>query len=379
MSTPTEVAPIENAAPSDSGGFIDSIDTFFNEPAVENTPEVTPEVTPEPVQSTPESSKTDDSTPQSDPNDPLADIDSLDEPKDWTPQAARRFKELKNELKEYRTKAETYQNELTQREARLQELEAVSNNPEFQQLQERIEQYEQRMLLTDLENSSAFKNTIHEPLSQLVSEADSIAEKYGIESNTLLDVLALSDEATQDERLSEVLANASDRDKSRIYRIIEEIQPILAQRSAILENAAEAAKEAEYYEQQKQQAQLVERVQQRREAADAVAEKLQSKLKFLSSMDGLDMKQVAKEAAEFDPSTLDPVTGTYQAMAAKLLPKMAAQYISLQKEIDNLTERLADFDRASPKAGGGAAPAFNKGSVGGDKSFVDAVAAAFGG
>lgn len=376
MSTPTEVAPIENAAPSDSGGFIDSIDTFFSESAADPTPELSTETPIEPTNKPVETSNVDDSATNSD---PLTDLDALDEPKDWTPQAARRFKELKSELKEYRTKAETYQSELAQREARLQELEAVSNNPEYQQLQDRVEQYEQRMLISDLENSNAFKQTIHEPLTHLVNEADSIATKYGIDSNSLLDVMAMGDEASQDERLSEVLADASDRDKSRVYRLIEEIQPILARRNAILENAAEAAQEAQAFDQQKQQAQLIERVQQRREAANAVAEKLQSKLTFLSSMDGLDIKQIAKEAAEVEPSTLDPVTGTYQAMAAKLLPKMAAQYISLQKEIDNLTSRLADFDRATPKAGGGATPSFNKSSVGGDKSFVDAVAAAFGG
>jgi hypothetical protein len=58
---------------------------------------------------------------------------------------------------------------------------------------------------------------------------------------------------------------------------------------------------------------------------------------------------------------------------------MAAQYISLQKEIDNLTERLADFDRASPKAGGGSATPYSGNNADSKKSFVDAVAAAFGG
>jgi hypothetical protein len=119
-------------------------------------------------------------------------------------------------------------------------------------------------------------------------------------------------------------------------------------------------------------------VQQRQEAANAVADKLKNKLTFLSGMEGVDLTAYAKEAAELDPSTLDPVTGTYQAIAAKLLPKMAAQYINLQKEIDALTDRLAEYDRAAPKAGGGALATGGAPVAADGKSFLDAVTAAFG-
>lgn len=380
MSTPApEPTPVETSPAPDNGGFVESLDSFFAsmDNPVESTPEPVKETAaveakatePEPVKEPSEVSN--------EPN-PLSDIDSLEEPKDWTPQAAKRFKELKAELKTYRSRAEELEQAVSQKESRLQELQALAENPEYQQLQERIAAYEQQMLVTKLESSHAYKTLVEQPLANLVQEADGIAEKYSLDSNTLIEVIAESDEAVQEEQLTELLANASDRDKFRIYKIIEEVRPILEQRAVLQQHAEAALREAEELENQRYQQTLVQRVQQRQEAANSVADKLKSKLTFLSGMEGVDLSTIAKEAAELEPSTLDPVTGTYQAMAAKLLPKMAAQYMNLQKEIETLTEKLAEYDRAAPKAGGGSLATAGTPTAADGKSFLDAVTAAFG-
>lgn len=377
MSTPApEPAAAETSTAPDNGGFVESLDSFFA--SMENPVEPTPEPVkePEPTKE-PEPVKETAKEPDTEPN-PLKDLESIEEPKDWTPEAARRFKELKAELKTYRSRAEELEQAVSQKESRLQELQALADNPEYQQLQERIAEYEQQMLVSKLESSHAYKTLVEQPLANLVEEADSIAEKYSLDAGTLLEVIASDDEAAQEEQLSELLANASDRDKFRVYKIIEEVRPILEQRKVLQEHAEAALREAEELDNQRQQQSLIERVQQRQEAANAVADKLKNKLTFLSGMEGVDLTVLAKEAAELDPSTLDPVTGTYQAIAAKLLPKMASQYLSLQKEIDALTERLAEYDRATPKAGGGSLATAGAPVAADGKSFLDAVTAAFG-
>jgi DNA repair exonuclease SbcCD ATPase subunit len=373
MSTPApEPAAAETSTAPDNGGFVESLDSFFAsmDNPVESTPEPVKETAAaEPAKETAE-------TP-ADVN-PLSNIDSLEEPKDWTPQAAKRFKELKSELKTYRSRAEELEQTVNQKESRLQELQALADNPEYQQLQDRIAEYEKQMLVSKLESSHAYKSLVEQPLANLVQEADSIADKYSLDAGTLLEVIANDDEAAQEEQLSELLANASDRDKFRIYKIIEETKPILEQRRVLQEHAEAALREAEELDSVRNQQSLIERVQQRQEAANAVADKLKNKLTFLSGIEGVDLSAYAKEAAELDPSTLDHVTGTYQAIAAKLLPKMASQYISLQKEIDVLTDRLAEYDRAAPKAGGGSLATGGAPVAADGKSFLDAVSAAFG-
>jgi hypothetical protein len=369
LEAPTE-APSMESAPSDNGGFVESLDSIFS--AMEN-PQAEAEQTEAP-QAEVEQVKTDKAT------GPLDDIDFEDNAKEWTPQAARRFKELKSELKTYKTRAEELEQDVTHKSSRLQELEALANNPENQILQDRLNEYESQMIVTKLEQSQAYKSLVEQPLMALVNEADAIATKYEVDGNSLLDIIAMDDESAQEEQLAELLSAASDRDKFRIYKIIEEVKPILNQRQALQENAQAALQEAEALDAEESQYKLVQKVKQREEAASAVADKLRSKIAFLTSMEGVDLNNIAKEAAQIDPATLDNVNSTYQAIAAKLLPKMAGQYMALQKEVDALTSRLADYDRSSPKAGGGSLNSSSgQTSVDSNKSFVDAVAAAFGG
>lgn len=368
LEAPVE-APAMESAPSDNGGFVESLDSFFD--SLDNPQIESPTPAAEAVIETPIE------TPKSD--DPLSDLDFGDDAKDWTPQAARRFKELKAELKTYKTRAEELEQSTAQQSSRMEELQALAENPEYQQLQDRVAQYEQQMIVSKLEQSQAYQHLVEQPLMQLVSEADAIAEKYQVDSNGLLEVIAMSDEAAQEEQLAELLAAASDRDKFRIYKIIEEVKPILEQRSVLQENAQAALEEATALDQERHQMELIQKVQQRQEAANAVADKLRSKVAFLSGVDGVDLNQLAKEVAQIDPATLDHVNSTYQAMAAKLLPKMVGQYMNLQKEIDSLTSRLADYDRSTPKAGGGSLNTGSAPTALDGKSFVDAVAAAFGG
>lgn len=310
---------------------------------------------------------------------PLDALDEVEPEKDWTPQAAKRFKALKSELKSSKTRLQELENTLSEREARLEELKAIADNPEYEQLKAKVETYEKELLVTKLESSPIYKELVAEPLSQLVSEADAIAEKYSVDANELLDAIALDDEAAQDEALSDLLATANDRDRFRIYKIVEQIKPILHQRAVLQENAQEALQEAELLQQAQTQQQLAERAAERKQAATAVAEQIGRKLTFLDGIDGVDLKAITQRVAEQDISTLTPVDSAFHAFSAQLLPKVAREYLTLRKELDVLTDKLAKYDRATPRAGGGGSSPAGVPSGNDGKSFMDAVTAAFGG
>lgn len=311
---------------------------------------------------------------------PLDALDEVEPEKDWTPQAAKRFKALKSELKGNKARLQELESTLAEREARLEELKAVADNPEFEQLKTKVESYEKELLVTKLESSPIYKELVAEPLAQLVSEADALAEKYSVDANELLDAIALEDEAAQDEALSDLLATANDRDRFRIYKIVEQIKPILHQRSVLQENAQAALQEAEALQQAQTQQQLAERAAERKQAATAVAEQISRKLTFLDGIDGVDIKAISQRVAEQDVSTLSPVDSAFQSFSAQLLPKVAREYLALRKELDSLTDKLAKFDRATPRAGGGGTSSLGGAPTGNDgKSFMDAVTAAFGG
>ena len=371
--TATPEAPVND-------GFINSIeDAFSGFDAIADAPEPAALAEIPAAASAAAADADENQEPVASSDNPLDELDSVEPEKDWTPQAAKRFKQLKTELKSNKARLQELEGSLAEREARLEELKAIADNPEYEQLRTKVDSYEKELLVTKLESSAVYKELVAEPLAQLVSEADALAEKYSVDANELLDAIALDDEAAQDEALSDLLATANDRDRFRIYKIVEQIKPILHQRAVLQENAQEALQEAELLQQTQTQQQLVERAAERKQAATAVAEQISKKLTFLDGIDGVDIKAISQRVAEQDTSKLSPVDSAFQSFSAQLLPKVAREYLALRKELDSLTDKLAKFDRATPRAGGGGTSQLGGTPSADGKSFMDAVTAAFGG
>ena len=306
-------------------------------------------------------------------------LEQLTEEVDWTPKAANRFKQLKEELKGSRSELEQLRQLSKEQEAKLQEMSALVENKDVEQLQSKLAEYEQERMFTNLEQTSAYQETITKPLSFLMNQADQIADKYEIDANALIDVLALDDAQAQDERLSELLPHASDRDKARIYRIIEEIDPILERRKLLYENVEAAAQEAAYLAESQKKQELAERAQLRNNVTRNVVERITEKLPFVKSMDGLDLQALQTKAASIDPTVIHPVDFAYNAVSAQLLPPLVREYMGLRKEIEVLTDKLAEYESAEPTLSSGSPNKAQRPTSGGEGGFVDAINRAFGG
>jgi hypothetical protein len=307
-------------------------------------------------------------------------LEQLTEEVDWTPKAANRFKQLKEELKGSRSELDQLRQLSKEQESKLQELVAIAENKDIEQLQSRIAEYEQEKMFTNLEQTTAYQEAVTKPLATLMEQADQIADKYDIDSNSLIDVLALDDADAQDEKLSELLPNASDRDKARIYRIIEEINPILERRKTLFDNVEEAAKEAALLEETRQKHDLVERARLRDNVTRNVMERITEKLPFVKTLEGLDLNAIQNKASSVDPTVIHPVDFAYNAVSAQLLPTIVREYVGLRKEIESLTDKLAEYETAEPKLSGGSPNSPKRsGSSGSEGGFVDAINRAFGG
>lgn len=274
--------------------------------------------------------------------------DDDDAPADWTPKAAHRFQQLKAELKTHRAELETLRQEKIAYESQLQELKGVAESKNYETLEQKVAEYEQKQMLVDLENTDIYRESVAEPINRLVGQAKEIAERYDIDSDALLDVFALDDEAEQEEQLDELLAGASDRDKARVYRIIEDLTPVFERRAELYKNVEEALNEAKFVEEERANAQAAERARERAQVSKVVADRLVEKVPFLTSFEGLDLQKIAAAAAEIDPSAVSTVDNTYHAITGKLFPTIVKEYASLQKELDVLTERLASYQKAEP-------------------------------
>jgi len=297
---------------------------------------------------------------------------------DWTPKAANRFKELKTELKTNRSELDMLRQQSTEYQSKIQELTGLVENKDVEQLQERLAQYEQQQALTNLEQTPAYQQAVSQPLEALVEQADQIADKYEVDSDALIDVLSLDDPQQQEEQLSELLPSASDRDKARIYRIMEDIDPILQRREHLYANADAALAEAKQLEQQHQAASAAENAQLRQNITRNVVERVQQKLPFLNGIDGLDMSAIQQKASETDPSVLHPVDHAYNAVSAQVFPTVVRQYLEMRKEVESLTDRLAEYTDAEPAMSGQTKAPATRAGVSDNASFEERVNAALG-
>ena len=345
------------------------------EPVAEEPPAAEPE--PEPVAEESPVEKQDTGNEVQESDDPIENL-TEDIGDEWTPKAANRFKELKTELKTNRSELEQLRQQSAEYESKIQELTGLAENKDVEQLQERLAEYEQQQALSNLEQTQAYQQAVSQPLEALVEQADQIADKYEVDSDALIDVLSLDDPQEQEEQLSELMPNASDRDKAKIYRIMEDIDPILQRREQLYENADAALHEAKYLEEQQSAATAAENAQLRQNITKNVVERVQEKLPFLKGIEGLDMSAIQQKASETDPAVLHPVDHAYNAVSAQVFPTVVRQYLEMRKEVESLTDRLAEYEDAEPAMSGQTkAPAAGAG-VSDSASFEERVNAALG-
>ena len=271
---------------------------------------------------------------------------------EWTPKAANRFKELKTELKSSRSELDQLRQQSKEYESKIQELTGLVENNDVEQLQSKLAEFEQQQSLTNLEQTQAYKTVVSEPLAALVAQADQLADKYEVDPDSLIDIISLTDPKEQEEQLAELLPNASDRDKAKIFRIMEEVDPLIQRREQLYQNANEALAEAKHLEEQQLAASAAEQAKLRQNVTRNVVERVQEKLPFLKGIEGLDMQAIQRKAAETDPAALHAVDHAYNAVSAQVFPTVVRQYLEMRKEVELLTDRLAEYEDAEPAMSG---------------------------
>ena len=384
VETPPAVEQLPDATPEEPASFSEALEQALHnletpepEPAPEAAPEVKevqPEEVTEPTEDPPLADKAEQEEPTNE--DPLESL-TEDVGDDWTPKAASRFKQLKGELKSSQSELEQLRQTVKVQESKMQEMSGLVENRDIDQLQKTVADYEYDKAFNNLEDTTAYQQSVTEPLHNLLNSANEIASKYNVDADTMVDIIALEDQEAQDEAILEHLTEASDRDRAQIYRIVEEVRPVLARRQELFENVHQALNEANMLEEQRNNMAAAERAEIRTNVTRNVIQRVNEKLPFLSGVEGLDMATIQAKAADVDPSVVHPVDFAYNAVAAQLLPTLVREYMSSRKEAEALMGKLAEYEGAEPTMSG--APAGEGSRQSSDKSFMDAIDSALGG
>ena len=256
---------------------------------------------------------------------------------------------MKGELSQLKTKVSSDSATITELQNRNKELEAQVGDDTREALKAKIDAYEQQQMIDNLESSSAYVEAITKPLDEISDQAVSIAEKYSVNADTLIDVMAMSDEAKQAEALSEILVDATDRDKARVYNLIDEVPKILSRRQELRDNVDQATKEAELLKEQVDKQQLADSVERRGNITRNVVDRMTEKLPFLAAMSGVNLDSIKSTVSEADVSAMSGTQQAYLAVSGQLLPGFISEQVRLQKQVDHLTKELAEYDSADPK------------------------------
>jgi hypothetical protein len=296
--------------------------------------------------------------------------DDSEETKNMSASAGAKFKELKTELKGYKTR-------VTELEKAVEEAKSSpQNSEEVEQLRSRLSEYEQEIAVSRVEATPDFKRAVLEPTQAILDTASSLAERYKIDARKLVSALREESVSEGSDALTEIAADFSERDRIRLYRMADDLADVSRRRDYLRENAAAAMKEMEerraVYESEQQKAAMSEMGS----AVDRTWEDLFSKKTFITGLDSKVVEEAKKYAKETDYFDTPADERAYAVYSGLLLPHVVTQLESANAKVAEYEKALSKYKKATPKVSGNTDTSVPDTSVGG---FLEAVEKRFGG
>ena len=281
-------------------------------------------------------------------------IESGDEPPVGTKKerdpAGDRIKSLKDEISGvYTPRIKELEETLSQRDARLQELEGFA--AERETLKKQQEEWEMELKVVKLERTPEFMKTVTEPIQQIESRARELAEAYGIDEGALFKAFT---EGTEKDRRAALKA-ATDGldldvdDSFEIRELIKSYLPIVAKREDLYADADKALAELQARKEGETVQQAAARAEERVKAVENVATRIMTKLPHLKEH----VDALLPTIKSFNPDAATPTDIAYNAMAGALLPKLESERRSLRAQLDEALDELESTRKTSPRVGPG--------------------------
>ena len=296
--------------------------------------------------------------------------DDSEETKNMSTSAGAKFKELKTELKGYKTRVAELEKAVEEAKS------SPQNSEEVEQLRSRLSEYEQEIAVSRVEATPDFKRAVLEPTQAILDTASSLAERYKIDARKLVGALREESVSEGSDALTEIAADFSERDRIRLYRMADDLADVSRRRDYLRENAAAAMKEMEerraVYESEQQKAAMSEMGS----AVDRTWEDLFSKKTFITSLDSKVVEEAKKYAKETDYFDTPADERAYAVYSGLLLPHVVTQLESANAKVAEYEKALSKYKKATPKVSGNTDTSVPDTSVGG---FLEAVEKRFGG
>jgi hypothetical protein len=372
--------------------FTDDFDKIRSTP----TPVEKPAVTPDPVQKPAETVVTPEEKPE-----PLIDEDffgteTKDEPviaekvnafdekgfdaeteeqaKGLDAKAGDKFKALRAELKEFKSKSfEAVVPEETRLKLETLELKAQ----EAEGLKQRLEEISSQSAKLKMENSDVYKREVLDPAAETFKRSDALAEMYEKEPAILRAIIKERDRRVQNELIKEHLSEFSDFDRSEVYRQIQDFNGFVAKRESLLANAEQELERQEALRVEATAKQLAEQRTSVQTIQKEIWEKYKDTIPGLVDDNGetKEFRDMMAKGLSIDFSTARAKDQAFAAFAGTALPYAVKQIAALRRELAELNKAAGKEVKGRPAASSAIKPT----EVSSDtpKSFMEAMAMDF--
>ncbi len=295
-----------------------------------------------------------------------SDDSEADDIKNMSATAGTKFKELKTELKTYKSRV----SELEETVKQLQE--SPSDPAEVKQMQEKLQAYEQEISVARVEASQQYKQAVTEPTELIFDAVASLAERYKVDARKLVGALREESAAGADgsDALVEIAGDFSERDRVRLYRMADDLSEVSQRREYLRANAVEARQELEQRESQAEKERMLQMKSEMEASVNNTWNEVFKSKPFIAALDAkvIDETHTAAKAVDFFQAP--PEERAYAVYSGLLLPHIAKELEAVKAKASEYEKALSKYKKASPKASGDSP---SVASVKSDVGFLDAI------
>lgn len=288
-----------------------------------------------------------------------------EETKNMSESAGAKFKELKAELKTYKTKVAELEKAVEEAKT------SPQSSEEVEKLRSQLAEYEQEIAISRVEATPEFKRAVLEPTQAILDTAAAMAERYKINTGKLVNALREESQVEGSDALTELAADFSERDRVRLYRMADDLADVARRRDYLRENASQAMAEMQERQAAYEKEESARAVAEMSAAVDRTWEELFSKKSFISNFDAKTLEEVKRFAKETDYYSTPPDERAYAVYSGLILPQVVTQLEASQTKVAELEKALAKYKKAAPKVSGNTDTA-PVGAVD-DGGFLDAI------
>jgi len=284
---------------------------------------------------------------------PAKDVQSEAEPTE--DKAKIRWKELKQAESDLKNA----QRELAELKAMGEESQQAAREvaelkEQLEAIQKEREELDGELYMSRVQSTREWKQYITEPLNQIIQDAEFFSQRNNTDTGDLIDALQ-ADTNGDPAKLESLIADWSERDKTKVWALSDNLLQIEKRKSDLESNskaAYEASMERNSMEQQEQYKQYIA---QRETAVSEVLPKISEKVFSLLPEDKRpDINKLQQEVMGYDewPENLK----VYGILGATVLPDLVDQISSLQKELSEARDNNVKLRGGAPAAAGGNSP-----------------------